>query len=359
MKAFVTGGTGFIGEPLVRRLIERGYAVTCLTRHPERATSLREMGTALVRGNITDPETMRGPMQGSDIVIHSAAWNEVGVSPGAEERMHQINVGGTENVLGLAVELGVPKIIYTSTVKVLGDTHGRVIDESFERDSPFYSACDRTKYQAHQVAEGYIAQGAPIIIVMPAGVYGPGDHSLIGRLLRLVLRRLLPIAPGADTGLSFVYVDDVAEGHVLAVEKGEIGATYILGGEVMTIGDAVQVIARLAGVPAPLLLLNSGWVAPLKPLTRWLERWANLPWLLSSETLNTLGYTWWVASDKAERELGYSYRAIEEGMAATVIWEAAQLRSQPSLLQPKTLLAAAVGLLTLGELWRQRRKGQK
>jgi nucleoside-diphosphate-sugar epimerase len=271
--------------------------------------------------------------------------------------MEQINVSGTENVLGLAVELGVPKIVYTSTATIFGDTHGLVVDESYQRDSPFDSAYDRTKYQAQQVAERYIAQGAPVIIVMPAQVYGPADHSVIGTFLRLHLRRLLPIMPGADTGFSLVYVDDVAEGHVLAAEKGKIGQSYILGGDILTAGDAFQVTARLAGVPAPLLLLGSNWITPLKPLARWVERFVTLPPLLSAEVMHSLGCTWWFTSAKAERELGYTHRSIEEGMAETVLWEAAQLRGQPAIVKPQTLLGlAAVGIFLGLILLRRRRK---
>lgn len=358
MKAFVTGGTGFIGRRVVQRLVERGYEVTCLVRSPEKAADLHEIGATLVQGDITARETMREGMTGADVVFHIAAWYEVGLPPSAQERMEQINVGGTKSVLGLAVELGIPKVVYTSTVGVLGDTHGLVVDETYQRDSAFDSAYDRTKYQAHQVAERYIAQGAPVIIVMPAGVYGPDDHSTIGTFLRFQLRRLLLIMPGADTGFSFVHVDDVAEGHVLAAEKGQVGQSYILGGDVMTAGDLLQLTARMAGLPAPLLLLNSSLVAPLRPLTEWLEGFAALPPLLSSETLRSMGRTWWVNSAKAEQELGYTHRVIEEGMAETVLWEVAQLRDQPAVIQTKRVLALGAVALFLGLALLRRRRRQ-
>jgi dihydroflavonol-4-reductase len=357
MKAFVTGGTGFIGQRVVRRLIGRGDDVTCLVRRPEKAAALKELGATIVQGDITDRESMREGMVGADIVFHIAAWYQVGLPPSATEQMEQINVGGTENVLGLAVELGVPRIVYTSTATVLGDTRCMVVDETFERDSPFCSAYDRTKHQAHQLAERYISQGAPAIIVMPAGVYGPGDHSMIGIFLRLLLRRMLPVMPGADTGHSFVHVDDVAEGHLAAAERGQIGQSYILGGDVMTLGDMLQVVARLAGVSAPWLLLDSALVTPLRPLGSWGERLVTLPPLLSSEMLRMTGCTWWFTSAKAERQLGYAHRSVEEGMAETVLWEAARLRGQPPLLSPRTQWALTAAALTLSvSLLRGRRR---
>ena len=357
MRAFVTGGTGFIGSRVVQRLVERGNDIVCVVRRPENAGELQEMGVTLVTGDITDRESMREGMAGADVVFHLAGWYEVGLPPGAQERMEQINVAGTENVLGLAVELGIPRIVYTSTVVVLGDTHGLVVDETYQRDSPFISAYDRTKHQAHQIAQHYIAQGAPIVIVMPAVVYGPGDHSVIGEYLGLQLRRLLPIVVGADTGFSLVHVDDVAEGHVLAAEKGRVGQSYLLGGDDLTAGEVLQLTARLAGLPAPLLLLDSGLVSRLRPLLDGVERFAPLPSLFSPETLRSMGCTWWVFSTKAEQELGYTHRAIEEGMAETVLWEKAQLGDQTPAVQTKPLLALTVVALVLGLiLLRQRCK---
>ena len=344
MKAFVTGGTGFTGRRVVRRLIERGYDVTCLVRRPETAADLVNLEATLVKGDITAPESMRQGMAGADVVFHTAAWCELGLTPIAAERMARVNIDGTENVLGLAVELGVPKIVYTSTMAVLGDTHCAVVDETYRRDSPFQSAYDRTKYWAHQVAQRYIDQGAPVVIVMPSAIYGPGDPHPIARLIRLMLRRRLPIVPGADTGIAAAHVEDVAEGHILAAEKGTIGQSYILGGDLLTVGDALQIIARMAGVPAPLLLLHSNVMRPLRPLASWLEQRFPLPEMLSSETMHTLGCTWMVTSAKAERELGYTHRSIEEGMAETISWEAAQLRKQTT---PASTRRGTVALLVM------------
>jgi dihydroflavonol-4-reductase len=356
MKAFVTGGTGFIGNRLAKQLRERDYDVICLVRKPERADELKELGATLVQGDITDKASMRDGMAGADVVFHVSGWYEVGLSPSAQERMEQINVSGTENVLGLATELDIPKIVYTSTTGVLGDTRGQVVDETHERDSPFDSAYDRTKYEAHQIAERYIFEGAPIIIVMPTQVYGPGDHSVVATYLRLLLRRSLPVVVAAETGFTLVHVDDLARGHILAAEKGEIGQSYLLGGDVMTVGEALQLAARLAGVPPPYLLLSSRWADPLVPLAERLEGRVTLPATLSPETLRSMGTTWWVTSAKAERELGYTHRTLEEGMAETVLWEMDRMGSPPLLVQPRMMLvlAVAAGVLSLGLLWKRR-----
>jgi dihydroflavonol-4-reductase len=166
----------------------------------------------------------------------------------------------------------------------------------------------------------------------------------------------LLVMPGADTGFSFVYVDDAAEGHVLAAEKGRVGQSYILGGDVMTAGDAMQVVARLAGVPAPLLLLGSDLFTLFRPLVKRLESLVLLPSPLGSEVLSTMGCTWWVTSAKAEQELGYTHRSIEEGMAEAVTWEVAQLHGQPTVSQATKLLAMTTALILSAILLRGRRK---
>jgi dihydroflavonol-4-reductase len=183
---------------------------------------------------------------------------------------------------------------------------------------------------------------------------------VIGEFLRLQLRGLLPAVFGADTGFTFVHVEDVAEGHVLAAEKGEAGQAYVLAGEVMTAGDMLQLTSRLAGIAAPLVQLDSRWVAPLIPLAEWLEQFVALPLLFSSETLRSTGRTWWVTSAKAERGLGYTHRSVEEGMAETVLWEAERLRAKRGLMQmPIVLVLAAVaGLFGLSLLLRRRKNVQ-
>jgi nucleoside-diphosphate-sugar epimerase len=361
MRAFVTGGTGFIGKRVVRQLVERDYEVVCLARSPEQAVHLRELGAALVAGDVTDQDSMRQGMSGADVVFHLAAWHESGLPPSADGRMERINVGGADNVLGLAVELGVHKIIYTSTVSALGYTHGMVVDETYHHDGSFHCAYDRTKHQAHHLAQQYMAQGAPVIIVMPGAVYGPGDPGLLSALWRLLLRRMLPVLPGADVGLSFVYVDDVARGHILAAERGRVGQSYLLGGDALTIGDAAQITARLAGVPAPLLFVDSRLVIPLRSLMRWAEKFVTLPLLFNSELARWLGTTWWVSSARAERELGYTHRSFEEGMAETISWEAIQLQGQLELASARRTwlwLALAPLTLVLGVvlLWGRRRR---
>ena len=171
MKAFVTGGTGFIGKHVVHKLRERGDHVAALVRSPAQAGDLRELGCEIVEGDLSNVEAIRRGVQGCDSLFHVAATYKVGVRKSEHDAMRDVNVLGTERVLDAAVDAGVGRIVYVSTGNVYGNTNGQVVDESYVRPQPpkFLSYYDRTKYEAHQVALDRIAKGAPIVIVQPGG----------------------------------------------------------------------------------------------------------------------------------------------------------------------------------------------
>ena len=178
MRAFVTGATGFLGGRLVPRLRARGDEVVALVRDPSRATGL---DAELVRGDLSDRTRLAEPMRGADAVFHLAAVYKVGIPKSERAAMFEANVRDTENVLDAAVDAGVARIVYVSTVNAFGNTHGRIVDETYERaGDDFVSAYDETKYRAHLAAKERIARGAPIVIVQPGAIYGPGDHSELG-----------------------------------------------------------------------------------------------------------------------------------------------------------------------------------
>ncbi len=314
MKIFVTGAAGFIGSHLVPKLIARGHAVTCLVRDPQKAESLAKVGATLAAGDVTDRESMREPMRGSDAVFHLAAWYAIGIGEKDKARMRAINVDGTRNTLELAVELGVAKIVYTSSVAVFGNTRGRIVDESFRASvGDMASEYERTKWIAHyEIAVPMQQHGAPIIIVLPGGVTGPGDPTPPGRLYRLYLQGL-PIMFGAKSGLTYAHVDDIAEGHVLALEKGRIGEAYILAGPSLTFREAMQMWEKITGILAPKVWVP-GWIAGgMAGAVSLLERAFGLRSVFSSEALRSLAdYTFYGSAEKAKRELGWQPRPVEE-----------------------------------------------
>src|SRR5947209_13147751 len=240
MRAFVTGGTGFIGGRLVRRLRERGDDVVALVRSRSSAGELEALGCKLVEGDLRSSEALHRGLEGADSAFHAAAVYKVGVPRKEHEAMHDANVRGTERVLDAAFEAAVERIVYLSTINVFGNTHGDVVDETYQRPQDGYLSCyDETKYLAHQAAVDRVAKGMPIVIVQPGGVYGPGDHSDLGNLIEQTRRGRLPLLPFPQLGLNLVYVDDVADGILLAHDRGKVGESYVLGGEIATMSDFV------------------------------------------------------------------------------------------------------------------------
>ena len=316
MEYFVTGATGFIGGRLVRRLREAGHGVVAVVRNPAKAGDLARLGVKVHKGDITDKESMRGPMAGVDGVFHLAAWYKVGERD--KSPAMPINVDGTRNVLELMQELGVPKGVYTSTLAVFGDTKGQAVDESYRHDGPWLSEYDRTKWIAHyEVAEPMIKRGLPLVIVQPGVTYGPGDPSAMGVTLRQYLQGRLRGVP-KGSAYCWGHVEDAAAGHLLAMERGRAGESYIIAGEPRTLIDAIEMAEQITGIAAPRLRLSPGFLRFLAAITR-------------SETLRVgAGVTYLGSNAKAKRELGLRHRPLEEGLRETLIAEMRALGMRPA-----------------------------
>ncbi len=311
MRYLVTGATGFVGGALVRQLVASGHEVRALVRDVGRATALRELGVALFPGDVTERDGLRDPLRGVDGAFHVAAWYKVGAP---DKRLaERVNVEGTRNVLGVARELGVPKIVYTSTLAVFGDTRGRLADESYRHDGAFLSEYDRTKWLAHfRVAEPAAHEGAPVVIVQPGVVYGPGDNGPMRPLWLQYLRRGLPAIP-AGTAFCWGHVEDIARGHVLAMDRGRVGESYIIAGPAHTLVEAFGMAERITGIPAPRAVPP----AVLRLGARLLDLLGR-----DGESLRVMaGTTYLGDSAKAQRELGFAARTLEEGLKETLRYE--------------------------------------
>ena len=321
MIAFVTGGTGFIGQKVVKKLVERNYEVIVLVRNIEKANILNKLGVTLIEGNILDPSSMTRGLNACDVVFHLAGWYKLGARD--QSSAYETNVIGTKNVLERAVKFGVPRIIYTSSISIYGDTHGLVHDENYQRpaDQPFLTEYDRTKWQAHfQVAVPLINQGAPITIVIPGAVYGPNDKSFIGQLMRAYLRGFLIALPGPETVYSFAHVDDIAEGLILAHEKGLPYQSYILAGQSYPLWQIVKIWSTLTNKPPSTFLIPANLIKKLEPVARFLSTYFQMPGLISVDGIRQLGISYIASSEKAQAELGWKIRPIEIGLKDTLDW---------------------------------------
>jgi dihydroflavonol-4-reductase len=320
VKVFVTGGTGFIGGTVVRQLRERGDDVVCLVRSPEKAATLTALGAEVVSGDLSDGEAMRRGMDGCDAVVHCAAMYKVGIPAKQHPAMWEANVAGTEKAMNAALEAKVPKIVYVSTCGIFGNTHRKVVDETYEHPGKeFTSYYEETKLEAHRIVNRMIAeQDLPAIIVQPGGVYGPDDPSQVADLLREFFAGKLVLMPFPEFGICLSHVDDIAGGILLAIDRGKLGETYVLSGPVTTMREAIETVAAATGRKAPKRAMPVGLMkamTPIGPLVgKMLGQPPNLRELISSAD----GVTFWASHEKASRELGYAPRGMEEGLRQTL-----------------------------------------
>jgi dihydroflavonol-4-reductase len=323
MRAFVTGATGFIGGRVAGALRARGDEVGALVRSPAKAGRLAEQGCQLTEGDLSSVEAIRSGVRGCDAVFHVAAVYKVGIPRSEHDAMYDANVRGSERVLDAAIEAGVPKIVYVSTVGIFGNTHGNVVDESYERDGDgFLSWYEETKYRAHQVALDRIANGGPIVIVQPGGVYGPGDHSEIGNIIDQTRSGKLRMLMFPKLGFNLVHVDDVAQGILLAHDKGKTGESYVLGGEIATMGTLIEKVAELSGLKAPKRELPPALMKLATPVGPLVGRLLGFPPNLGELIRTSDGVTYWATDAKARRDLGYSPRDLDTGLRQTLASDA-------------------------------------
>jgi nucleoside-diphosphate-sugar epimerase len=311
MRVFVTGGAGFVGRQVVAQLIGRGDRVVAAVRDPAR---VGDLGAELIADDLSDLVRLAAHLRGADGAIHIAGMYRVGIPASDRSAMWDANVGTTTRLLEAATTSGVSRIVYVSTVNVFGNTRGQVVDEAYRRDlrDGFLSWYDETKYRAHEVAERSASAGAPVVIVMPSQVYGPGDHSGVGEQLRLATEGRLPYRALDGVGLGMVHVDDLGAGIVAALDGGRVGESYVLSGPRTTLADAVALAARLAGRRLPALRIPMPVLRLMAPLGKLIGQ-PNLGEVISASA----GVTYWASSAKAERELGFRARELETGLRDT------------------------------------------
>jgi dihydroflavonol-4-reductase len=310
MRYAVTGGTGFVGGALIRTLTGAGHEVTALVRGDH---SL-DPGVRIIRGDLLDTTALDRLCGGVDGLFHVAGWYKLGTrNPSAGRR---INVDGTRTVLSAAVRMNVPKVVYTSTLAVNSDTHGAVVDESCRFTGRHLSAYDRSKAEAHDVALEFAGRGLPVVVVMPGLVYGPGDTAMTGSLIRDTVRGRRVVVPAAG-GVCWGHVDDIATGHVLAMQRGTPGQSYMLAGPPAPLIDGLRLAAKLAGRRGPIglpraLVVASAGAAGVA------GRVLPLPPVYAAETLWSSLATYYGSPAKAESELGWSCRDLETGLGTLV-----------------------------------------
>lgn len=320
MRVLLTGATGSLGGEVARLLCERGDEVRALVREASRAADLREMGCELVLGDLSDEAALVQHCRGVQAVVHAAALAEIGVTDARRQAMVDANVTGTERVLGAALTAGVAKAVHVSSVAVFGDTGGQVADERWQRDpsASWTSAFEQTKALAQRRAWEIASRGLPLVVVQPGVVYGPGGAGVLGDVLARFLGGRLPALTFPDLGVCPVHRDDVADGVLLALDKGVPGESYVLAGDPYRMADVLAVLADVSGRRPPRLTVPTALLKALAPAGPLVGHALGLPPNLRELIAASDRVTFWASSDKAMDELGWTPRSLRDGFAELV-----------------------------------------
>lgn len=322
MRIFVTGATGYIGQRLVEKLLGQGHEVDALVRRIPDDNALHHPALSYVVGNLLDSTSVEHAMEGCSQVYHLAAFAKPWTKNCRD--YFEINVQGTINVLNAALQTGIEKLVYCSSCAVLGRSNGAPISEDHVRDIHFFTEYESSKYMAECYVRNYSERGLSTVIVSPSKVYGPGawtESNAVSHLMQLYLEGDWHVLPGDGKSIGcFCYIDDVVEGHILAMNYGRDREKYILGGENIQIGEFFGLIKSISGknyfiVPVPIwLLMLFGWKEEIGASLFGREPLFTRKWIAKHK------YDLACSSEKAIHELGYKITPIREGIAITLEW---------------------------------------
>jgi dihydroflavonol-4-reductase len=318
MRALVTGATGKIGNAVARRLAERGDDVVALVRDPSKARDLLPDGVELARGDVADPASVRAAADG----IHGA-FNCMGLfeqwfaDPGVFDR---VNAEGARNVVAAAREAGAKRVVHTSTFDVFHAPTGGTVSEDEVADYQKGTAYERSKQLAERLVLEEAASGIDVVIANPSSVYGPGPWQGTGldRAIRDAIRRRLPATPPG--GMTLVFVDDVAAGHLAAFDRGRPGQRYILADGYAPMRELISLAVAEAGRGRVPPTLPVGMAKAMARTGEAVSRLIRRPPLLGSGQLTFLLWQARASNERARTELGIEFTPLAEGVACTVRW---------------------------------------
>lgn len=316
----VTGATGFVGSAVTRVLLKAGHQVRVLARPGSDRRNLNGLSLEIVQGSLEDTASLAAAVAGCRYVFHVAADYRLWVPD--PQAMFRANVAGTRELMLAALEAGVERIVYTSSVATLGIVHSGIADEETPSGvSDMIGPYKRSKFEAEAIVRDLVAtQSLPAIVVNPSTPIGPGDikPTPTGRLIVEAARGRVP--GFVDTGLNVVHVEDVAIGHLLAAELGETGRRYILGGENLSLAEILAEVARLTGRRAPSLKIPYVAILPVAVGAEALARLTGREPFVTLDGARMSRKTMFFSSARALRELGYAPRPARQGIADAIAW---------------------------------------
>ncbi len=318
--ALVTGATGFVGSAVARRLLAENLKVRVLARPGSDRRNLAGLDVQISEGDLTDAASLTRACTGCEALFHVAADYRLW-APNPEE-LYQANVEGTRKLLTAAQAVGIARIVYTSSVAVLGiPKNGTPGDENTPVTvSDMIGHYKRSKFLAEEVAMEFARNGLPVVIVNPSTPIGPRDlkPTPTGRIVRDAAAGKMPAY--VDTGLNVAHVDDVAEGHWLAYRKGKLGERYVLGGEDLSLRQILEIIAGIVGRKPPKIRLPHGAVLPVAYVA---EAWARISGMRPVATVEEIRMSkkrMFFSHAKARQELGYAPRPAHAALEDAVRW---------------------------------------
>ena len=329
----VTGATGHIGNVLVRSLLEKGEKVRALIWRGEDRTPLKDLDVECVEGDVLDPASLEKAIQGVDKIYHLAGI--ISIMPGKNEIVQRVNVEGTRNMLTIAQRTGVRRFVYTSSIHAITRApHGREINEDlpFDTDNPA-GVYDRSKAEASLEVQEAARQGLNAVIVCPTGVIGPYDYR--GSEMGQVILEAIGTRPQfyVDGAYDFVDVRDVAQGMILASEKGRRGESYILSGERISVFNLMDTVRQITGLHFPSIKIPFNLAVFAAQFTPLYYRLTHTKPRFTPYSLTTLQSNSNISNAKARRELGYKPRSLRDSLVDTIRW----------FLENRTLLSNSRG----------------
>jgi nucleoside-diphosphate-sugar epimerase len=324
MKYLITGSTGYIGTQLIKRLVAEGNTVHALYRSESKAGELKALPNVILKkGDLLDKPSLRAAVEGCDAVFHVAAF----AKPWDKDPriFYHYNLDGAVNVFDAAQKAGIKRVVFTSTAGTMNPSEpGKPSKEDTARTVDFFTDYDRSKGQAEAVAKKMSANGMDIVTVNPSRVYGPGllsDSNGVTRMVKMYLAGKFRLLPGDGTSIgNYVYIDDVVDGHLLAMQLGRGGERYIIGGSNASFNHFFETLSEITGlshrmfrVPLPVMNFSA----------HFMEQRANLtgkPPIMTPPWVKRFNYNWELSVEKAKRELGYSPLSLQDGLMNTVSW---------------------------------------
>jgi dihydroflavonol-4-reductase len=320
MKTLITGASGFVGSAVLRRLLSAGHEVRALVRRSSDRRNLEGLDVELFEGDLADPDSLRNAVSGCRLLFHVAADYRLWIPD--PDTMYRINVDGSRNLLRCAFDAGVERAVYTSSVAALGlrDDGGSADEDTPVTVEKIIGHYKRSKYLAEQAVLALAGEGFPIVIVNPSTPVGPRDikPTPTGRIILDTLNGKMPAY--VDTGLNIVHVDDVALGHMLALERGHVGERYILGGENLSLKAILEEICAIAGLRPPRLKIPHNVVMPIAWIAERIAAVTGKEPIATVDSIRMAKKNMFFSSDKARQQLDYHPRPAREGIADAIQW---------------------------------------